>query len=246
MQTLAMLKDPGFPLMESDQQEFVALYDGEVRYTDTLVEQVMRALQQNEIAGDTLVIVTSDHGEELFEHGGFDHGDSLYDEVMRVPLIFHWPGKLPAGQEVRDPVALIDILPTLVELVGGSAEAPVQGRSLVPYLTGQPPLPDAAEREIYGDGLVTGRGSLWCIWSGRHKYILTRGETDREELYDLHTDPTEQNDLAAAKPEVASRLKARIEEWRAANELLHEQLGSAETDLDPELLERLRSLGYID
>jgi arylsulfatase A-like enzyme len=230
---------------DADVEAFRALYDGEVRYVDDLVAELVASLEELGLVGRTVVIFTSDHGEEIFEHGRFSHGDALYDEVMRVPLIVWGPGRIEAGVEIEPAVSLVDILPTIVELAGGVVEGPVQGRSLLAGLTGNP---DAiGSRELFGEGIGKDSGPFYCVWRGSDKYILTPGQTEtNEELYDLSSDPGETANLAASDAATAAELRGVIEGWVEANRRIGEAFGGDSAAPEPEVLERLRALGYID
>jgi arylsulfatase A-like enzyme len=228
---------------EADVEAFRALYDGEVRYVDDFVADLVASLNDLGLVGRTVVIFTSDHGEEIFEHGRFTHGDALYDEVMRVPLIFWGPGLIEAGVEVDRAVSLLDILPTVVELGGGSIEGPVQGRSLLPSLRG-----DAIEaRVLYGEGIGKDSAPFYCLWRGSNKYIFSPGDSEApEELYDLSADPGETVNLATSEAATSAELRTEVEAWINANRRISEAFSGSSATPDEDVLERLRSLGYIE
>jgi len=121
---------------ERDLEHVVALYEGEVAWVDSHVERILLALDELGLADDTLVIVTSDHGEEFFEHGGIGHRHTLYEEVARVPLLLRLPGVLPAGARIAGAVAVSDILPTVLELIGSKEEVGSGSSSLVGLIRG--------------------------------------------------------------------------------------------------------------
>ena len=230
---------------EADVEAFRALYDGEVRYVDDFVADLVASLEELRLVGRTVVVFTSDHGEEIFEHGRFTHGDALYDEVMRVPLIFWGPGLIDGGVEIEPAVSLLDILPTVVELVGGKVDGLVQGRSLLSGLTGGR---DAIEaRELFGEGFGKDSVPSYCLWRGSDKYILVPGDSEAaEELYDLSSDPGETVNLAGSDAAKSSELRATVEAWVEANRRIGEAFVGSSTAPDDDVLERLRSLGYID
>jgi len=234
---------PGFfEPMEADVEAFGALYDSEVRYVDDFVSDLVRTLERHGIDDRTVVVLTSDHGEEIFEHGRFSHGDALYDEVMRVPLIL-WGAGIPAGVEIDDPVTLLDILPTVVEIAGGRIDAPVQGVSLVPRFDGR--APGLEPRALFAEGFGKDSVPMYGIWRGPHKYI-TGGSPDSGELYDLTLDPGERHDLSGSRPAAAAELRSAIETWRRENLVLGERFEGDEGEIDEDVVERLRSLGYLD
>jgi arylsulfatase A-like enzyme len=234
---------PGFfEPMRADLDAFFSLYDAEVRYVDDFVADVARTLEQEGIDDRTVVVLTSDHGEEIFEHGRFSHGDALYDEVMRVPLIV-WGAGIPAGVVIEEPVTLLDILPTVVEIAGGEVEGPVQGLSLVARFGG--PLPGLEHRTLFAEGYGKDSLPMYCMWRGAHKYI-TGASPGRGELYDLSRDPGERHELSAASPATAADLRSAIEAWHRESLDLGQRFESGERVLDEDVVDRLRTLGYLD
>ena len=216
------------------------LYDGEIAFTDRYVGDVLDALDELDLAGDTVVALAADHGEEFRDHGLRGHRNSLYEEVLRVPLLLRVPGARP--RRIAEPVGTIDLAPTLLELLGAAPFDVSQGCSLVPLLEGReedlPPLFAEIRRQGQKD---------WQSWiEGRWKLIhdLTHHRTL---LFDLQADPAEQHDLAAERPDLVTAMDARMEDtiersrkaasaFRAVDDLV----------LSPEELEQLRLLGYGD
>ena len=180
---------PGADLAPEDLRHLVDLYDGEIAYTDSQVGRLLEGLREAGAGGDTVVVVTSDHGEEFKEHGSLGHGRSLYDEVVKVPLIVaDFRGKGTA-RRVTEQVRSIDIFPTLCELAGAPVPPEVQGRSLVPWLSG---------------GREASRGAVSetiRFDAYRKSYrepgekIIVRLEDNRREFYDLASDPGETRNL---------------------------------------------------
>jgi arylsulfatase A-like enzyme len=246
MQALDRFKDGTFPPTAGDRDAFSGLYDGEVRYVDAFVEALLAELENTGLDRRTVVLLTSDHGEEIFEHGNFDHGKTLYDEVMRVPLILWGPGRIPAGKVVDAPVASLDVLPTLVELAGGTlsgqgADGDVQGRSLIPFLTDGSP----EHRVLFAEGWADESVPLTSVWDGALKAVFHGAELETAELYDLRRDPGETVDLSSDRPDDVDRLRRRVAEWRRENERIQEEIGEATAGIDEETEERLRALGYL-
>ena len=225
-----------------------ALYDGELAYTDTLVERFLTGLAGWLPQGESpLVIVVGDHGEamgELEERLGFafDHGKYLYQGILRVPLLIRWPGHLPAGLVVDEVVELVDLAPTLFELLGEEG-FPAQGRSRAAALRGAGAEPAQAyafsERRELADAPPASDGQL-AVQDGRYKLILT--EPGRQvELYDLREDPREERDLSQERAAERERLLAALERW------LRETPASAgSAEIPPEKIEALRALGYVE
>jgi arylsulfatase A-like enzyme len=247
------------------------LYDREIRHVDTALSKLMKSLQQDGRLEDTLVVITSDHGEAFNEHGTLGHGNDVYQESVHVPLFIMGPG-LRGGLRIKEPVGLIDLMPTLLELLDVPAPAGMIGRSLAPLLDGSPA---ASER---GDPLITSEswahrasadgGGIDAVIpalafrQGRYKLIRVRDDDGfLYELYDLERDPGEKTNLLDAGDPLPPALQALSEklrrvaqeyerhEARIAKEL---ELPPLETDafepdaISPERLEALRMLGYIE
>lgn len=215
-------------------------YDGEVAWSDELVGRLVDSLGAQRLA-DTIVVVTSDHGEGLGEHGEDVHGYFVYESTLRVPLVFHGPGVKP-GVTVETLARSIDLFPTLVELAGVAEETSprVTGRSLVPALRGEAmkPLPSFAESLV---PLVHfGWSDLRAVRDGSWKYVLA----PRPELYDLARDPHEATNLVNAEPIRARALRNGIEQELRA-ERASPRRDSAAAAVPADLLEKLGALGYV-
>jgi len=234
-----------------DRAQLAALYDGEVRYTDRLIEDVLAAFRAGGALDRAIVAITSDHGDEFFEHGWKGHQNTLYDEVIRIPLIFWRSGGVLGGRVVDEPAELIGVYPTLLEAAGiDGGDASIDGRSHAGALRGEartsrePPRPRMSETETKGRAATRGpRHPLEAIELAGRKLHLWRNAAGRRELYDLRSDPGERRDLCASEPEGARALESilarRMRDAGAAP-----AAGSAA--IDPETEEELRSLGYID
>ncbi|MCI0407578.1 MAG: sulfatase, partial [Acidobacteria bacterium] len=199
-----------------DERQFESeLYDGDVARADLVMGRMLDQLQQEGILDRAILVVLSDHGDDLWDHDDYwspGHGHSLYQELLHVPLIVRAPGLAMAGGRIRTPVSLLDVLPTLLALEGIPGESEDQGRSLVASLSQgiEPdPVPMNAEATEYGPERFARR-------EGRLKAILTpkpdelRGGIDRHarplEVFDLQSDPHEKHDLSASLPPEASVL----------------------------------------
>ncbi len=170
-------------------------YDQNIRYVDDELTALIK-----DVGDDATVVVFADHGEEFFDHGDLEHGHTLYDELLRVPLIIKSPGL--AARRVPGPVALMDVAPTVLELLGIGVEAlgeGLDGRSLLPLARGEAD-PSVTEREL-ALGRVLYGPVQWGSLSGTKKYLSSKG---REQLYDLRADPTEQHDLAEVGANLSS------------------------------------------
>jgi arylsulfatase A-like enzyme len=175
----------------SHERELVRrLYQAEVGAVDTAIGKVLEALDALDLRDRTLVVCVSDHGEEFWEHGGVEHGHTLYDEVLRIPLLMRLPVVLPAGARIPALVRITDVAPTILDIAGlPNALAPVDGRSMMPLVRGSPEPTRAAlsENLLFAEERVSVR-------TASRKYI--RWATGREETYDIATDPGEMRDLS--------------------------------------------------
>ncbi len=218
------------------------LYDGEIRWTDFHVGRVLDALERTGLARETLVVVLSDHGEELGDHGGTFHGHTLFDELTRVPLVIAGPGIEP--RVVPDLVRTVDVLPTLLELVGCAVPDGLAGRSLVPLLDGA----GLAERPAVAELRLRASAPLRSIVSGRWKLVIDlAAEPPTPSLYDRVADPGERRDVAADHPDVVRALTAELERTLAQAEAAAARYGrSPERVPGAEELDALRDLGYAE
>jgi len=231
-------------LDEPARAEARSLYEGEVRYVDAAVGRILAELQRLGLEDDTYVCVTSDHGEELWDHGGWGHGQTVYDELMRVPLIIAGPGVMP--RTVETPVSAIDLIPTLAALSGVAPAASWQGVSLAPLLRGEDPVPPARPCFGRGTGIRVESEPLEMVVVGEYK--LVRGvRSGALALYNVLDDPGEQVNLAAQHPDLVAEAAALLAEWRATHatplvEFYGGEKGAANKD---EMLEQLRAIGYL-
>lgn len=219
------------PDPEADLHHLLALYDSEIRYVDRHVGELLESIPP-EVLRDTLVVLTSDHGEEFLDHGGWKHGQTLYEEMLRVPLILRWDGVIPRGGRLAGPVALLDLVPTILSAVGAPAEEH-PGRDLLPALTEDKPLaprPVFAEHLAHGPmrGAVIHHATKLILFNEEepadsdnplHKHLrrLDRSRLERIELYDLEVDPGERESRAAGRSADVARL-SRLLMRRAAFE----------------------------
>jgi arylsulfatase A-like enzyme len=222
-------------------EHFIALYDGEIRHTDAVIGEVISTIERLGIGSQTLVIVTADHGDEFFEHGGKGHGKTLYEEVLMVPLLMRWPQGLPAGRVIDVPASLVDLAPTVYELVGLAPPTGLEGRSLVPFLFGE----DAAPVAIYAHLHDRRRPIISAtVRMGHEKYVQDL-HAPRAELYDLERDPGEQENRFEGAS--AGELPGLLVEWLRQQWLAQRSPnGAHQIIVDRGSVERLRALGYVD
>ena len=214
------------------------LYDAEVAQNDRAFGQLLDELEARGLAGDTAVIYVSDHGEEFEEHGRWEHGVSLYEEVLRIPFVMRLPGIAP--QRVKAPAQHVDLLPTLLAYLGIEAPA-TDGRDLLlaPRRGADPP-------DIYAHLDVDNHRSSTVI-RGDYKLVLPQSPSQGSEpmLFDLEADPGEQENLAPTRPEIVRRMTELLAERGLAGEV--EPAAELEDDqIDEDLRRRLRALGYVE
>jgi arylsulfatase A-like enzyme len=228
-----------------DLAHLVALYDGEIRFTDEILGKILEVLRARGMQDDTLTVITADHGEEFFEHGSKGHQKTLFDEVVRVPLVLHWPGQLPAGHVVSDQVRSIDLMPTLLGVARASKLPEMQGRDILPLAQRSALPPQSAMLELHADG--QDQRALRTQELKAYSRGAAQGRRARDFAYDLVRDPRER---AALRRGSEPRIDAAFEELartRATSEALQRSLGagSRAADVDEETRARLRELGYL-
>ncbi|HSL81548.1 MAG TPA: sulfatase-like hydrolase/transferase, partial [Thermoanaerobaculia bacterium] len=226
-----------------------------VAYNDRELGRFLEALATRVPPEETLLAVTSDHGEELFDHGGVLHGYTLYEELLHVPLVLRWPGTVRPAERT-EPTDALDLHATLVDLAGALGRVPTAGRSLLPLLTGREDLPDcllfAAAPGVEGgvhavrDGpwkliRVPGTPRSWAMGVRRAR------SWQREYLFDLAADPGERRNLAGLGGPREAWLRARLAAWIQERRPADDAPPLApEEPLDEETRRRLRALGYLD
>jgi arylsulfatase A-like enzyme len=222
-------------------ETLIRRYLGEVLYTDDALAALLDAIDQPG-ARSTLVVVTADHGEGLGQHHWLEHALHLYEEQLHVPLLLRWPGEIPAGRRITTAVALADVAPTILALVGLPAGADMDGRSLAEAVRGgaEPtPRPIFAVRRLVTETAGSGTGVKLSVREGSWKYIWN-GDRPHE-LYDLASDPHEGRNVIASQPEIATRMLTKLEERIASLPGMHDA-----EPLSEETREALRALGYVE
>jgi arylsulfatase A-like enzyme/Tfp pilus assembly protein PilF len=217
-------------------------YDGEIAYMDHYVGAVLERLKAKGLLDKTLIVVAGDHGEGLGDKVETGHGIFLYEETIRVPLIFHNLKSFPRPRVVESAVRLVDVAPTILEMIGLKSEATgMQGRTLTPWIRKKTGADLDSLVETFYPRENFGWSELVGIVSGPWKYI----QAPRPELYDLKSDLREKTDLAVSAPAKAGELRTKLEQ-----ELLRLSAPAGATDgqaaVRTDDLERLRSLGYVN
>jgi arylsulfatase A-like enzyme len=187
LRSLSPWSGPDRAMPAADLAHLLALYDGEVAYADAEIGRLLAALEERGALERTVVAVTADHGEEFEEHGRLGHGHSLYGEVLRVPLILAGHPRLPAGERRREPVSLVDVAATLLDLAGGAAPAGAQGKSLL--AAAEPERAVFAESVRFGLDLRAARRDAGSAVDDR--------SAGWRRFFDLARDPGEQAPLDA-------------------------------------------------
>jgi arylsulfatase A-like enzyme len=243
-----------------DAEDFAilrGLYDGEISYVDQRVGQLHTALQEQGLLDNTLVIITSDHGENLGEHRLMDHVYCLYDTLLHVPLIVGGLDDFPAGQRVAEQVQTPDLFPTILTLAGIEEEetwrqvqtpplfpTDLRGRpertAIAEYLEPQPPVGILRKRYPEFDASRFDR-TLRTVRAEGYKYVWASDGND--ELYEVASDPGEERNLIDTEPDVAARLRKSLDEWLAS--FSPASASDEELELDAAMRHRLEDLGYL-
>jgi arylsulfatase A-like enzyme len=216
-----------------DTNFYEALYDGEIAEVDAALGEFTGALRRSGRFDQMVFVVTSDHGEEFFEHGGFEHSRTLYDEMLRVPLLIKAPGVRPGMREIQ--TQSVDLAPTLAGAVGAGVPSDLAGADLAPVLL----------RGVNAEPIAFSEkpGERYAVRTREWKLISSLDGQD--ELYHLTVDPREQVDLAAKDPQQAARLRERL---GAVLAQAYQAGAAVRRDMAPvsqRTLDRLKALGYL-
>jgi arylsulfatase A-like enzyme len=244
---LEHIKSGKVRLAERDREHLSALYDGEISYHDVHFAAILGALERRGFADDTLVIVTSDHGEEFWDHGSVGHGHSVYDELLHVPLFVRHPGIAERIARLDEPVGLVDVVPTILDALGLEIPEDLSGRSFLPRLLGDhPAMPPS---------VISGFMENWrtVVIDGLK---LQQRPYGRQALFDLMVDPGEENDVSASRPlalryargVLGLRLAATPADGSADTTSRRRRAPAHQaesTEIDAETAAQLRALGYI-
>jgi arylsulfatase A-like enzyme len=228
---------------ERDLRHIIALYDGEIAWTDYHVGKMVTDLKKAGLLEKTIIVITSDHGTEFFEHGDKAHRKTLFDEVIRIPLIIRYPAGLPAGVRVQSQTRLIDVAPTLFELAGLPAADQAMGSSLVRLAAGKKPgFDNTAISELFsvGRSMRTIRTAAWKF--------TDHINLNRRYFFDLTHDPGEKRLRINLAKDPGLRL---LTQYRAISKelIIRRSRSSKYTDrstIPEDVLKQLKSLGYID
>jgi arylsulfatase A-like enzyme len=243
------------PNPEAYKDILIDMYDGEIAYTDAQIGRFVQALESRGLMDETIVVVHSDHGEEFWEHGGFEHGHSLHRELLQVPLAIVYPPKIPAGTRVPARVRTVDVFPTVLDLLGLEPEvaelqkgrltgdgATLNARSLVPWIEGarSDDLDTFSEAMLYGPP----DGAFWeqkARCEGDLKIIIG-GQQPTDLLFDLKEDPGETQNVLMDNWEAARDMRKRMTD---AYLVLSKESNPSGTSKPTQLeIEQMKALGY--
>jgi arylsulfatase A-like enzyme len=225
-------------------RHLIDLYVAGIRQMDDGLGRLFDAIDRAGLRDDTLVVVTSDHGEEFLEHGGVLHGGTQFDEVLRIPLILRGPG-VPAGTRLAEPVSVVDVLPTVLAQLGLPPAPDLDGRDLSPLWSDTPPAalrdrPIFSEADLVDDPNGMKHSDQWeAVRKGHFKLIRDR-RSGSARLYDVGTDPGESRNRSARHRATRRRLEGHLQRHRDA-----QIPGTEIPPPGPEVIERLRALGYF-
>lgn len=244
---------PPLPETASVAEKKLRNYQGEIRHMDRTMQTLFETLKELDLDESTIVIITSDHGEAFGEHGHVGHSWKVYDEFLHVPLIFWSPGFLPAGQRVEGQVSLVDVAPTIFDLVDLPQPGSMAGVSLASRIRGESESEASAQRTyIYAEAPKGKKptGRVFGARNSKYKFISREFVDEPLEIYDLEKDPSEQNNLAG-DPELTELGREALAPYRTWNEetLSRDTAGNLPPPtkvLDSDMQKKLKVLGYVD
>jgi arylsulfatase A-like enzyme/Tfp pilus assembly protein PilF len=211
------------------------LYDGEIAYTDSVVGKFLDELRARGLYDDAIIVAMADHGEALGEHGERGHGIFLYDPTIHVPLLFKLPRGRSGGERVEARAGLVDVMPTILGVLGFPVPRAVQGKSLLK------PAEKTSDRAIYSETDYPhqfGWSSMRSLRTGKYLFV----SAPRKELYEEKTDTASEHNLASKFGAVTSTLAAALDKFRQQTS---SSAAKSAASFDPEQAQRLRALGYL-
>jgi arylsulfatase A-like enzyme len=229
-----------------DLEHVKALYDGEIRLVDDHVGKLLATLDRLGVSDRTVVVVTADHGDEFFEHGRKGHHRTLYEEVLHVPLVMRIPGYSPARPRIQADSSIIDIMPTLLGLVGIAPPAGLEGVDFTPVITGKSSAP---ERAIFGELYRKGSRIVEVAAIAGPDKVIHHFNHRWMETFDLASDPAETTRLSnvdGSAPLLLERMRGWLtERWKVYDKRIRAR-GVDSLELDDASEDALRALGYIE
>lgn len=238
---LGELNKKGIILSPGDRDYIRGMYDGGIRYTDTYVGGLLTEIDRLGLKESTLVVITSDHGEEFQEHKKFLH-DQIYNECVLVPLLMRFPRRIPANRRDYHWIESIDILPTILDLLKIGIHSSFQGKTLTSLINGNK---NWKKSQVY----TTGRNGERAVIMDNWKFIYTL-PTKKKELYDLKNDPGEKVNVVESYRDKVGVMMPLLQKWMKKNEMWRYRFKIGKTQrrgqLSEKEIEKLESLGYID
>ena len=218
------------------------LYDGEIAFADEQIGILLNTLKELGLDKKTLVVFLSDHGESLGEHGESGHAVFIYDATLRVPMIFSYPGVLPEGKSVGGQVRLLDVMPTILDILKIPKNKEMQGNSLYLYIKSPVPCPylPAYSESMYAK-IHFNWSDLQSLRTEEYKYL----KSSEPELYDIKADPNELTNIIEEQPKIAQKLDKQLEVLIAKTESKDKDKKDTNIEIDEETRQKLMSLGYI-
>ena len=235
---LVGLRNGSHDIAPQDRAFVTAAYDEEIAYVDEQLGVLRDGLAARGLLETSMIVLTSDHGEELFDHGGFEHGHAMWQELLHVPLVVWAPGVEP-GRETT-PVSLVDVAPTVLDSLGIAPPTPFDGISLWPNLTAVEPLP---QRPLFAEGMLYGAPQT-AVVNWPHKIIVNH-DLGLFDVFDLAGDPLERSSRAGNASEPPHPLIADLCRHHRSVQDMARATDRAPAAPGREVLERLRSLGYL-
>ena len=222
---------------DEDKVIIKAFYDGKLRYADDEVGEIMKKLTEAGLADNTIVVISTDHGEELLERNHLSHASdslegSLHDELIKIPVIIRYPKKIPQNAVLDNQIQQVDIMPTIFDIAGFDIPREFQGKSLLRLLQGKTP-------SFYQDAFSMGppcgnhgyhavpndKRMIYSVREARYKFIWNYSpEEDRYEIYDLEKDPMELKNIAKDDAGLLGRLKTKLKAHLDMYQILRERL----------------------
>ena len=243
-------------LSKEDLDHIIALYDSQIPRVDDFIREIVEELKRLGIYDKTLLVFFADHGEELYEHNFYiEHHRSVYESVLRIPLVMRYPGKIPANKRVKNVVESIDITPTVLEFCKIYPSEKLSGVSLKPLWEGKKLKKDFGVSEWW-NLIFTLRTQDWVyiwnptgFWPTDSRYSGGEYPVAKEELYNIKLDPKQKNNLVRKNREVADILKIKVMNWMTSTldkkQWVKEFKIEQKPKLNKKMEEALRSLGYI-
>jgi len=223
----------------------MALYDGEIKFTDFYIGQLLKTIDYLGLRKNSLVILLSDHGEAFREHENTEHGSTLYQEEIHVPLIMRLPSYIPANRTIAYQACTIDIMPTIFDILNINYKGVMEGKSLVPVIKGQE-LKGQRDYIFSEEHPSAGNVQILSLIKGEYKYIFTevfKHDWKNEKLFNLVKDPEEFKNIINQNPSKAKIMKKEIE--RLTKHMKETSLSSVRAKVDEKTREEIRALGYI-